>query len=264
MVIPNFIKILILLVIAFLLDKYIAFLSIQLFGSFATRSDMQTAQFALTRSLLLYGLYVAITKVLNGATSKKFHLHKLIRDILIGVGVSSSMLLFCLILTPEFYEDKSTFSMLPWSQVLMLFCSFVSVGILEEVIYRGILQKSLSKFLPIYIATAIQIALFVVGHWPSILGHSSPAMRIMGLTSFAILATLMAKHSPYLVMPIAYHTSENLLTTLIRGLHDHGRSIQGIWSYQDYLRIYYRPWITLAICGLVWYCLTCRSTKVKS
>ncbi len=235
------------------LDQVLVLLSATLFGPVSDWPNNLMVEVNIVHALWAYVSYILLIRFLKGEEFPKFRIKNALKHIFIGLSVALIMLALCLLLTPEFYHAKSGFHMLSWEQIFIPLLHFITGGIIEEVIYRGILQRFLSWFLPVYIATAIQIALFVQSHAPSILGHSSPILRIIGLSTFALLATIMAKRSQYLMMPIAFHIAENFFTTLIRGWYSEGWEIPGIWVYQDSLRIEYRPIMTIFLCLAVWY-----------
>lgn len=239
--------------ILFLLDLVISYTFTSVYSSPQNWDDNVKAARQLANGLLLYGGYVAFLRIANAGAPLAFNPKQAIQHGLFGLGGAFLILFICLILTPEFYGPKSSFRMLPWQQILMPLVVFISGAIMEEVFFRGILQRFFSWILPWYIATPLQVSLFVYVHFPSILGHSSPITRAVDIGMAGLLFTLLAKKSPYLILPIFFHAGGNFFTDLIRGQYGNGWAIPGIWSYQDYLRVAYRPYLYIIACSAILY-----------
>ncbi len=241
----------------YLLDRTASFIFLANFAEPISWNENVKSARQLTNALLLSTAYLAYFRVSRNnpsvANFPNTHFKQIVQHGMIGFSVAFAIIFLCLVLTPEFYGPQSGFRVLSFEQVMMPLTVWLGGAIIEEVIYRGILQRCLEMFLPIYIAAIIQVILFVFSHSSSILGHSSPVSHVCSLFLFGLLTTCMAKKSPYLVLPIFFHFGENFFTELVRGQYSHGWDIPGIWVYQDQIRLAYRPFFYFAICIGCWY-----------
>ena len=241
------------LCLLYVLDSAISHVFFAIFSDPRVWSDYIKSLRQMFNAIPLYVAYISYFRLTNPEALPNINIRQFSIHGIAGFSTAFAIIFLCLILTPEFYSPKSGIRELTFDQIFMPFTVWVGGAIIEEVLYRGIIQRFLEWFLPTYIATLIQISMFVYVHDASILGHSSPVSRILSLAIFGLLATFMAKKSPYLILPIFFHFGENFFTGLIRGQYGMGWDIPGMWIYQTYIRLEYRPFIYLAICAGYWY-----------
>jgi membrane protease YdiL (CAAX protease family) len=170
----------------------------------------------------------------------------------VGTGLGFIAVAICIFLTPAFYYHATRFTNPKLMEWVLAFGFFLSLAALEEIIYRGVLQNFFLLFLRPPMATVLQVALFVAV-------HSFPATtigiiwRVASLAVFGVFATLLAKKSPYLILPIFYHTSENLFRGLIRGMEEHHLPVEAAWNLGMVLNHEYATVVALIFIFGFWY-----------
>ena len=103
------------------------------------------------------------------------------------------------------------------------------------------------------LATLLQVGLFVLIHQPFPTTPGLLAWRIIDLALFGVFATLLAKKSPYLILPIFFHAGQNLFTSLPKGLEKYNLPVEGIWNLGHMLNWEYLPIISGVYILGFWY-----------
>lgn len=237
--------------VMFLADRLMALLLNRLLIPPEGLSDLIRTQLLCAHTLLGYVFYIS-TMVFLKNKEAAYRIRDGVQDAFSGLGLAIGIVALCLVLTPELYYRRSSFQMIAWEDIWLPLLTFIGGAISEEMVFRGFLQRVLCAFLPSLVATVIQVALFVASHESSIVGDSAPIFRIVDLSCYSLLATMMARKSPYLILPIVFHFGMNLFNTLIIGEH-HQWDVPAMWTYSDSLRVQYQPIIMLAICTVIWY-----------
>ena len=177
----------------------------------------------------------------------------IIAHVLIGSALSFFSTLICLVSAPALYYSATRFhnpQLIEWAWAIGY---FLGVAAFEEIFFRGVLQNFFALFLRPVWATLLQVALFVLIHDSFPPTPGAFLWRVANLAMFGILATLLAKKSPYLILPIFFHASQNLFNTLPKGLEINGLPVEGIWNLGHMLNWEYLPIINGVYILGFWY-----------
>jgi membrane protease YdiL (CAAX protease family) len=170
----------------------------------------------------------------------------------LGTALGFATALICLILTPALYYHATRFTnpqLIEWVWAIGYFLGFMA---LEEIIYRGVLQNFFELFLHPAVATVLQVGLFVWGH-SSLQTTSIAIWNIAGFAAIGFFATLLAKKSPYLILPIFFHASENLFISLPNGLARTHLPVEPVWNLGHMLNSEYKAIVVLIFILGFWY-----------
>lgn len=254
-------------VIAILLLQCIQWLTVRIFLTQFGAPELLMPTMRVARMMLLSAedfLFYAIAFYYLTNRHKPF---PKLKEILVHAGVGTALgfivVAFCIFLTPAFYYHATRFTNPKLMEWVLAIGYFLSLAALEEIIYRGVLQNFFLLFLRQPIATALQVALFVSVHsFPET--TSGIIWRLVSLSAFGVLATLLAKKSPYLILPIFYRTSGNLFSNLIVGMEAHHLPVAGAWNLGVALNHEYKAVMTLIFIFGFWYLYGCAGTGRKN
>jgi uncharacterized protein len=101
------------------------------------------------------------------------------------------------------------------------------VGVVEELLFRGYLYKSLKKYLPYSFALIIQAIVFSLSHY---FNPGFSMMAFAGLFLFGVLMALLADFGGSLLLPIAFHTVWNVSEGSIFGFSVSGEKTVSLLS----------------------------------
>jgi membrane protease YdiL (CAAX protease family) len=170
----------------------------------------------------------------------------------LGTALGCATAIICLISTPALYYHATRFTNPKLIEWVWAIGFFLGAAAFEEIIYRGVLQNFFELFLHPAVATVLQVALFAWGH-PLPQTTSGIIWRIAALVTVGLFATLLAKKSPYLILPIFFHASENLFIALPNGLEGDHLPVAPVWNLGHMLNSEYKAVVVLIFIFGFWY-----------
>ncbi len=171
----------------------------------------------------------------------------------LGIWLGFIPAIICLLLSPALYYPATRFTnptLLAWVWAIVF---FLGAAATEEIIYRGALQHLFELFCRPLFATLLQVTLFISLHRPFPDTPSALAWFILSHGLFGVFVTLLARKSPYLILPIFFHASKNLFVSLPKGLENNGFPIEGVWNLGVAYNYEYLPLITGVFIVCFWY-----------
>jgi membrane protease YdiL (CAAX protease family) len=207
-------------------------------------------------AVIAYGFFTASLYYLTGGKTAPPAQRIVIKQLGIGMALALLTAGISLVTIPALYYHASKFQAQPLLWVFLLFLQFICVAIVEEVLCRGVLQRFLCLFLPVPVATVLQAIYFAWMHGYG-LNTAFFCLANAQLFCFGLFMTLLSKRSPYLILPIAYHTFENFFFSVINPAprFKFGMDVDGIWNLSELFNGNYRVAFAIAYSAIFvyWY-----------
>ncbi len=177
----------------------------------------------------------------------------IVAHVWLGTGLSFISMLICLVSAPALYYSATRFHNLQLFEWVWAIGYFLGAAAFEEIFFRGVLQNFFALFLRPALATLLQVTLFVLIHDSFPPTPGAFLWRVANLAVLGLLATLLAKKSPYLILPIVFHASQNLFYSLPKGLEGYGFPVEGMWNLGHMVNWEYLPIINGVYILGFWY-----------
>ena len=218
------------LVVAFLVAQFASALGFALFAAAEgvpmaelDRDSLTIGEIALLQVPLwlgLLGVPLLATRLRGNGPKRDLGLWTTLRDVPVGlaIGVASQLVLVPLVTLPVLLltgadqddleaparelTDKATGA----GVVLLVLVVVVMAPLAEEVFFRGMLQRTLRRRLPLWPAMLATSALFAVSHFQ--------ALQLPALAAFGLVLSVLAHRSGRLGPPIWAHVGFNATTVV--------------------------------------------------
>jgi membrane protease YdiL (CAAX protease family) len=223
-------------VVLVLLQTGIESLLAYFFRQHFSAAELAAPVFRVTRLLLsatiAYAIFAGALYYMSGKQTRFPKFSTALSHLGIGLALALLTITICLLLSPALYYHASHFQPQALWQISIIFGFFIFAATIEEIMFRCVIQRFLCLFLPVSIATLLQVSLFVWFHDPGFPETQAQWVRIAGWGCFGFFATLLTKRSPYLILPIAYHAGENFFRSMLNldSRIKLGMQVDGIWN----------------------------------